>query len=77
MASTSGIRLAAAARTLHGSGGYPEVSLKRAREYRDAARQLLKTEKDPAVCFRGIAWRHELVRRRSHRWRLSPLTVFV
>jgi integrase len=30
-------------------GGYPEVSLKRAREYRDAARQLLKEEKDPAT----------------------------
>jgi hypothetical protein len=30
-------------------GGYPEVSLKRAKEYRDAARQLLKAEKDPAT----------------------------
>jgi Arm DNA-binding domain len=30
-------------------GGYPEVSLKRAREYRDAARQLLKEDKDPAT----------------------------
>jgi hypothetical protein len=30
-------------------GGYPEVSLKRAREHRDAARQLLKEDKDPAT----------------------------
>jgi hypothetical protein len=30
-------------------GGYPEVSLKRAREHRDAARQLLREGKDPAA----------------------------
>jgi integrase len=30
-------------------GSYPEVSLKRAREHRDAARQLLKEGKDPAM----------------------------
>jgi hypothetical protein len=30
-------------------GGYPEVSLNKRWEYRDAARQLLKAEKDPAT----------------------------
>lgn len=62
-------------------GSYPEVSLKRAREYRDAARQLLKEGKDPTVerktakrevrlsaenAFEQVA--REFVQRQKARW---------